>query len=195
MINPEEILRAGAEILRPIMEPSGFAFVEGQSGGSSGGRFARGDFVRGDRRLELHLRHSLGLVTYHVGPYSATHDAYMREVLGGRGGNHYPGFPSDPLDGFRHLAHDLATFAGDFLTGDGGAVMRAAFKDAAAHDGRQEAETARAAGDTAKREEARRHFRGGDFKRVIELLGSLQYPELMTEAERKYLEISRRKCQ
>jgi hypothetical protein len=195
MMNPGEILRAGAEILRPVMEPSGFAFVEGPSGGSSGGRFARGDFVRGDRRLELHLRYSLGLVTYHVGPYLAPHEAYMRELLGGRGGNRYPGFSDDPLDGFRNLAHDLATFAGDFLTGDGGAVMRAALKDAAEGDRRETAEMARAVGDTAKREEARRQFRGGDFKRVVELLGSLKYPELMTEAERKYLEISRRKCQ
>jgi hypothetical protein len=194
MMNPEEILRAGAEILRPVMQPSGFVFVQEQSGGSSGGDFARGDFVRGDRRLELHLRHSLGLVTYHVGPYSATHDAYMRELLGGRGGNRYPGFSDDPLDGFRHLAHDLANFAGDFLTGDGGAVVRAASKEAAEGHRRQAIDMARAVGDTAKREEARRQFRGGDFKMVVELLGSLKYPELMTEAEKKYLELSRQKC-
>jgi hypothetical protein len=48
-----------------------------------------------------------------------THEAYMRSLLGRGGGNQYPGFSSDPLDGFRHLSHDLTRFCGDFLDGAG----------------------------------------------------------------------------
>jgi hypothetical protein len=43
------------------------------------------------------------------------------------------------------------------------------------------------------REEAREQFREGDFRGVVELLGSLRYPELMKESERRILEMSRRK--
>ncbi len=158
------------------------------------GVFASGDFVRGDRRLELHFRHSVGLVKYHMGSHSASHEAYMREVLGGHAGNRYPGFSDDPLDGFHHLAHDLGNFASDFLIGDGAALVRAALKEVAEGDRQQASDMARFVGDTKKLEEARRLFREGNFRKVVELLGSLRYSESMTEAEKKYLEISQRRC-
>ncbi len=88
-----------------------------ESGDGSGGRFARTDYVRGDRRLELHFRYSLGLVTYYLGAVAISHEAYMRTVLGPRGNNQYPGFSEDPLDGFRHLRHDLQRYCDDFLSG------------------------------------------------------------------------------
>ncbi len=75
------------------------------------------EYVRGDRRLELHFRHSLGLVAYHVGEEALTHEDYMRAVLGPRRENKYPGFSSDPLDAFRDLAHDLEHHALGFLSG------------------------------------------------------------------------------
>jgi hypothetical protein len=192
-MNPREILRAGSEILESVMRPHGFIFVEGPSGRSNYGDFARGDFVRGDRRLELHFRYSLGLVTYHLGSFSATHESYMRELLGAGGTHRYPGFSDDPLDGFRHLAHDIENFADDFLSGSGEVLARAALKEAEEKKARDLVDMSQAVGDTKKREDARRLFRENNFKGVVELLGSLTYPELMTEAERKYLEISRRK--
>ena len=41
-----------------------------------------------DRRLEIHFRHSLGLVTYHVRDLAVEHSAWMRVSLGAGGGNH-----------------------------------------------------------------------------------------------------------
>jgi hypothetical protein len=192
-MKPKEILRAGSEILNPVMKPYGFTFVEGWSGMSSGGDFACADFVRDDRRLELHFRHSLGLVTYHAGSHSATHESYLRELLGEGGAHQYPGFSDDPLDGFRHLAHDIENFAGDFLSGNCEALARAALKEAEGRNAQNMTAMAQAVGDTKKREDARRRFHEGDFKGVVDLLESLKYPELMTEAEKKYLEISLRK--
>ena len=118
-MNVVEIFRAGREILDEVMKPRGFTFVEGASGQSSGGNFASGEYVKDDRRLEIHFRNSLGLVTYHIGSLSLTHEAYMRALLGRSGGNKYPGFSDDPLDGFRHLKYDLEHFCGDFLSGTG----------------------------------------------------------------------------
>jgi hypothetical protein len=127
-MNALETFRAGCRILEEIMNPHGFFLIEGASGNSSGGNFARGKYVRGDRRLEIHFRGSLGLVTYHRGDLSLTHEAYMRALLGKNGGNKYPGFSDDPLDGFRHLRYDLAHFCEDFLNGSGEELERCVMK-------------------------------------------------------------------
>ena len=79
-------------------------------------------------KLEIHFRHSLGLVTYQIGSLSLTHDAYMRALLGRGGGNKYPGFSNDPLHGFRHLRYDLSHFCGDFLNGSGEEFERCVVK-------------------------------------------------------------------
>jgi len=79
--------------------------------------FASGEFQRGTRRLEVHFRGLLGLVAYHVGSVRLSHEDYMWSVLGRRWASQYPGFFSEPLDGFRHLLADLENHAGDFLAG------------------------------------------------------------------------------
>jgi len=80
-MNPVEVLHDGAAILASILGPSGFAFVETDSGLGSGGQFASGEFRRENRRLELHVRRSLGLVTYHVGKESLSHAELTRAVV------------------------------------------------------------------------------------------------------------------
>ena len=77
---PEARLRAGVLAVAEVLAPHGFKFWFRESGTSSGGPFAFGDFVRGDRRLELHVRHGLGLVRYHFCPHSASHECYMKEL-------------------------------------------------------------------------------------------------------------------
>ena len=116
-MNPAATLHVGCEILDPVLTVHGFVRRPIESGPGSGGPFARTEYLRTDRRLELHFRYSLGLVTYHLGGSAISHDAYMRAVLGTRGANQYPGFSQDPLDGFRHLRHDLQQFCGEFLSG------------------------------------------------------------------------------
>jgi len=115
---PTEILRAGREILDPVMLENGFVFEAGPSGPSSGGQFASGVYVNANRRLEIHYRWSLGLVTYHFGKTSIDHESYMRAQLGADGGNRYPGFSDDPLSAFHDLAYDLRNFSSAFLDGD-----------------------------------------------------------------------------
>ncbi len=122
--NSEEILNSGSQILGEILHGDGFTFTPKQSGRSSGGMFAAGEFRRGNRVLELHYRHSLGLVTYHLGNASLTHQAYMLLVLGKPNASHYPGFSDGPLDGFRHLRDDLVEYGKDFLTGSDDDFLR-----------------------------------------------------------------------
>jgi hypothetical protein len=110
-------LHCGVELLAPALTPHGFRFEFRETGKGSGGAFAWGEFVRGDRRLQLHFRHALGMVTYHLDDLVLAHEDFMRAVLGTAGGNAYPGFSDDPLDGFRHLRHDLERYAGSFLSG------------------------------------------------------------------------------
>jgi hypothetical protein len=115
-MDPIEMRRDGAEILQPVLTPHGFIFEPGEVGKGSGGLFAQGAFVRGNRRLGFSTRQSLGLVEYRVGSRILAHEDYMR-VVAGRGNHAYPGFSEDPLDGFRHLVSDLERFASVFLGG------------------------------------------------------------------------------
>jgi hypothetical protein len=112
------------------MSSHGFEFVPLDSGHGSGGPFASGEFRRereGEvRRVEMHFRLKLGLVSYHVNGSSLSHSDYMRALAAK---NQYPGFSDDPLDGFRHLLHDLTEYAQDFLDGPGEA-FRAAVTEA-----------------------------------------------------------------
>jgi hypothetical protein len=119
-MEPVEILQAGIRELDAIMASHGFAFEPGQEGKSSGGKFANGAYCRGNRRLELHFRWSLGLVAYHVGDVFLGHEDYVRALLWlskVHGRNFYPSFSADPLDGFRHLREDLERFGEVFLNG------------------------------------------------------------------------------
>jgi len=114
-----EILQCGADILAPVLVPHGFRFAIVDFGSSSGGAAAHGDFVHGERRLELHFRWSLGLVTYHVGSLSLAHDDYLRALLGRSRAGHYPGTSEEPLAGFEALRQDLVEHCSDFVSGTG----------------------------------------------------------------------------
>jgi hypothetical protein len=126
-MEPGDLLNAGAKILEPVLAPHGFLYAPLDSGQGSGGTFASGEFRRvraGDvRRLELHYRRGLGLVVYAINDATLSHVDYMR-ALGAKA--EYPGFPRDPLDGFRGLADDLARHASDFVHGAGDEFVRAA---------------------------------------------------------------------
>lgn len=117
-------LNAGAKIVGAVIEPHGFLWVSGNSGVGHPGDFASGAFVRADRRLELRFRWSLGLVKYHLGSTVISHEQLMR-FSGHATEAQYPGFSSDPLDAFRHLAHDLQKYATDFIEGDGSSIVSA----------------------------------------------------------------------
>jgi len=122
-VDKERTLRDGIQALDPVLKPYGFQFIFERSGSSSGGPFASGRYVRGDRSLELHFRFTLGLVTYHIDDASLDHESYMR-LLGVYGQNSYPDFPTDPLESFASLARDLTNYCSDFLSGDGAEFRR-----------------------------------------------------------------------
>jgi hypothetical protein len=117
-MDPVAVLYEGVAILEPMLGSAGFSFTTTGAGPSSGGPFARGRFTRGDRSLSVSVRHSLGDVVYQVaGNRDIPHEWYMRAKLGPAGGNAYPGYSNDPLDGFRHLVHDLEHHCAEFLYG------------------------------------------------------------------------------
>ena len=115
--NPVEMLAVGSVLLEPLLFKHGFSYRTLDAGNSSGGQFASGEFTKGSRRLEFHFRHSLGMVTYNLGSRSMSHQEYMHSVLRRPNASHYPGFSSDPLDGFRHLYLDLEEHCAEFLEG------------------------------------------------------------------------------
>jgi hypothetical protein len=118
---PVDVMMAGAAILDRELSPAGFTFQLTRQGHGSGGDFVIGRFTRGDQFLELHFRHSLGLVTYGWGDDALPHADYLAG-LGVTGA--YPGYGIDPADGFRHLAEDLAGPLSGFRAGDRGGYER-----------------------------------------------------------------------
>jgi hypothetical protein len=128
---PGDTLRAGTAILDTILAPHGFIVGPISSGAASGGSFAWCEYCRGNRRLRLHFRYSLGLVEYELGGVTLSHEDFMWSVQGRRWATNYPGFSKDPLDGFRHLAADLTQYAQDFLTGSDNDFIRHADRAAA----------------------------------------------------------------
>jgi len=65
-----EKLKEGRKFIDPIMEANGFHWEAGLAGKSSGGYSDSGQYVKGDRKLQLHFRHFLGLVTYYIAEVS-----------------------------------------------------------------------------------------------------------------------------
>jgi hypothetical protein len=114
------LLERGVTSLAEVLGPAGFEFIETDDGTTNGGTFASGEFLRGDRRLELHVRSSLGLVRYHFGDEALSHDDLVRGVRALQAiseEGQYPGFSSDPMAGFVHLRHDIERFGAIFLRG------------------------------------------------------------------------------
>ena len=118
------MLYKGRSYIDTIMKQHGFVWEQMASGNSSGGNFDSGRYVNGNRSLELHFRFSLGLVTYHMGDISISHEDYMRHIAP-RGAAEYPGFSDEPLSAFSHLANDLSKYASDFLSGTGDDLIAA----------------------------------------------------------------------
>ena len=118
--SPTELLERGVAELAGVLGPAGFEFIQSDEGVDTHGPFASGEFLRGDRRLEMHVRSSLGLVRYHFGEESLSHEDLVRGVRALEGisdEGQYPGFSDDPMAGFRHLRHDLDRFGAIFLRG------------------------------------------------------------------------------
>jgi hypothetical protein len=191
VFSPKEALLDGAKILDAVLLPKGFRFQFRKEGKGSGGNFACGEFVREDRRLELHFRQSLGLVRYHVGDQSAFHESYMRE-LGGWDQCRYPGFSEDPAAAFHDLAHDLG-LADDFLSGSAAVLRTAAATEASGTAEQNKRAMAGDIGDVRQRQQLRERFREGNYGQVVALAETLKYPDQMTESERRMVEIARKR--
>src|SRR5262249_48522143 len=155
------------------------------------GTYARGEFVRGERRLELHVRFNLGLVRYHIGTNSASHDYYMRE-LGVQERCHHPGFSEDHKEAFLGLAHDLA-FADDFLTGSGDVLRQAAMRESSDNAERNADLLAGYVGDKRKVEQLRNCFHQGKYEDTLAKFNCLKYPERLSEPDRKMVELARKR--
>jgi hypothetical protein len=189
---PKEALLEGVKILERVLLPRGFEFQFGQEGRGSGGEFARGEFVRNDRRLELHFRWTLGHVYYHAGNCGVAHGYYMKE-LGVLEQCKYPGFSEDWRDGFLDLAHDLS-FAEDFLDGPATVLCQAAWKQFADNTKRSAEMEAAWSGDTRLLEEIHREFWKGHYAKVVVLASELRQPDLLTAVQLKIIAMAQKRA-
>ncbi|HYI10505.1 MAG TPA: hypothetical protein VEK57_15700 [Thermoanaerobaculia bacterium] len=192
-MSPRQAVEQGMVILAPALLPAGFRASAIEEGIGSGGPFATVRYIRGDRMLELHFRHSLGMVRYHIGAHHASHPSYMRAATT-EGEASYPGFSTDPLVAFEHLRSDLERFASDFLHGDGAALLKAAISEEESEEQASHKTMIESVGDGRCRRDARDAFRRKDYARTVSLLSELRYPEDLSPAERQMLEIARQRA-
>jgi hypothetical protein len=191
MLNPQAALVAGSKKIEVVLLPKGFRFRLHAGGIGSGGEFACAEFVRGDMRLEIHFRDSLGIVRYHIGDQSASHESYMRE-LGVWDKCRYPGFSDDPMESFGNLAHDL-NLAEDFVAGAPATLRSAALKEAADAARQHERLMARYVGDDRVSDGLRKSFREKNYGKVIRLAEKLKFPERLVGSEQSMVKIARKK--
>jgi hypothetical protein len=187
-MTPKETLIAGAIVLDKVLRPLGFVFEIRDEGRGSGGEFAWGEYVRDNRRLELHFRSGLGLVTYYVDDESAGHEPYMRG-LGVWEQCRYPGFSAQPLDAFADLAADLG-HADDFLSADASILRRVAAQERARAEAIGEKLMAGYVGDTAAIERMRSHFRAQRFRETVATFEALKYPQRLSPSDQKMVDRS-----
>ena len=127
-MTPDELLDRGLAEITPVLTAAGFAYIKAPTAYDDNGTpYASGDFLKGDRRLELQVRRSLNVVRYHFGDDVLSHDDVVRgarAVDGLTGEAQYPGFSDDPMAGFRHLRADIERF-GDIFLNRGAKAFRA----------------------------------------------------------------------
>ena len=192
MTDPKIKLLEGVKCIEQILAPCGFQFQFRGEGKGAGGYFAWGEFVREDRRIELHFRYSLGLIRYHVGNHSASHESYMKE-LGVWDQCRYPGFSENYLDAFEDLAHDIA-LAEDFLTGAAEVLKRAAATEAILTADQMRQDMARYVGDVRNLESLKVRFHEGRYRDVVAIAAELKYPERMCATERRMVEMAKKRA-
>ena len=115
--NPKNILLNGVKILSVYLEPLNFKFQLLETGKSSGGEFASGQFVCGEKVIELHYRFSLGLVKYKIDNLELSHEEYIK-LLDRVNESKYPNFSDNSMDAFNCLKHDLECLLTDFTEND-----------------------------------------------------------------------------
>ena len=104
----------------------------------------------------------------------------------------YPGFSTEPLQVFRDLAHDLQ-FDDDFLLGNATILANAARKQKIEDDAFHEATMAGYQGQNRKLAEMRTLFKLRKYAEVVAIFQTLPAPQLLTDAELKLVDISRRR--
>ncbi len=190
---PEQNLLEGIKILSTYLEPLGFQFKFLGKRQSSGGNFAFGEFVCGDRKIELHYRYSLGLVSYQVSSLILGHEHYI-DLLDKHGKNKYPNFSDESMEAFKCLKFDLENLLQDFAENNANIFREKAptkiieFK--INQEIKKEANKKIDSGDQKIIEEAKIEFKKGNYLEVQKFKLQIKYPELMTKAEKKLFEIN-----
>ncbi|HRE56691.1 MAG TPA: hypothetical protein PLW09_02635 [Candidatus Kapabacteria bacterium] len=192
-LTPEQHLLDGVKILSTYLDPLGFHFKLEGTGQSSGGHFAYGQFVNGDRAIELHYRWSLGLVSYKVGNLALGHEEYIN-LLDKHGQNQYPNYSDEPNDAFRCLRFDLENLLVDF-TENNAILYKQKAPDKIFEIERQQAIKNNAnkkiySGDQRIIDQAKAEFKNGNYLQVDKLKRQIQHPDLLTETEKKIFELN-----
>lgn len=193
MLDPKSQLESGVAILDPALLPHGFVFHFQGAGCGSGGSFACGEYVRGDRSLHLHHRRGLGIIQYNIADLSIDHAAYLKSLGVENQSDLLSTRLESGLDRYHALRSDLENFCSDFVTGPATEWATAARVDGERRSEQNKTLTAKYVGDDRKRQQARELFQNRQYDLVVSILDGLVYPELLGQSEQRMLEIARKR--
>src|ERR1043166_1402075 len=158
------------------------------TGIGSGGTYAHGNFIAGDRIIELHFRYSL-LVYYRVGKIALTHEDYI-DLLSKHGQNKYPNFSDDKQESFQCLLSDLKSLLTDFTENNASFVRQngpAILNEIA---NKNLLYNRKMSGDLDLIDQAKTEFKKANYSLVNSLKKEIKYPDLLTATEIKMFELS-----
>ncbi|MEP7267594.1 MAG: hypothetical protein ABI844_08190 [Saprospiraceae bacterium] len=192
-LTPEQYLLDGIKILSPYFEPKGFHFKLAGTGQGSGGHFAFGQFVCGDKEIELHFRWSLGLVSYTVGNVVLGHEGYIN-LLEKHGQNKYPNFSDEPNDAFKCLKFDLENLLQDFAENNAILFRQKALENLIEIEKHQaikiNADKKIYSGDQRIIDQAKVEFKNGNYLQVDNLKSQIKRLDLLTIMEKKIFDLN-----
>lgn len=194
--NKQEDFELGLSQLNPFFQARGFSLFRGEPCIDKAGTSYSARFVNSARSVELNHLYSLGPVIYSIREFSVEHTLYS-QALGLTVAGQFPCFADDSISGYGALLHDLENLLSPFFVGiedDFMAIARQymqAQKQQHANDNRDL--NYYAAGEDRLKAHARELFREGNYAEVVQIESQIQFPDLLTDSERKIFALARKR--
>lgn len=118
VIELQRILKEQVPIVGSYLKENEFLLSNSQIDKGSGGFFIICRFEKGNRKINIFYRYSLGPVEYSIGENKIDHVSYMK-FLQVDEKSKYPGFTDSPEESFKNLLSDIKNYCQDFICGDG----------------------------------------------------------------------------
>ncbi len=194
-MTPLPELTNGLGLLEPFLTRHGFTLDNYENGKGSGGHFTIATYKNRDKKFVIGYRFSIGELYYQCDDLTVGHDFYLKQ-LGYKDKMKFPDFQSDDkLESFRHILSDFELIKLDFFEGDCKELKRIAKvqKETIETENKKRQVEYTDSFDLEIIRNARQEFKDKKFKDSVKTYGTIKKKELLTDYDKKILEIAKKK--